>query len=167
MARFSSVVPTKILYRLHRCRWRMMETKCVGDNWRKLVTWSLSSSAFSPVRVENFEKRIFDHLICLFCGKVWVNRIDAMRTFPADSICIKLNSFNVKPPVFSAEFENSEKMRILVQLLSVIGAIRPRENQSGAKLLQNEIDFANSITPMIDPNCPWVLDLNKNIPEHT
>ena len=78
-----------------------------------------------------------------------------MRTSPADSVCIKINSFNVKSPVFlpSSRIRRPE-MRILVQLLSVIGAIRPRENQSGAKLLQNEIDFANSITPMIDPNCP-------------
>jgi len=45
-------------------------------------------------------------------------------------------------------------MKILGQFLSVIGALRPREVQNGAKLLKNEIDFVNSITPMIDPNCP-------------
>ena len=112
--------------------------------------------------------KIFDHVIFLNCGKVWVDRMNAMRTSQADIAYILIHSFHFKSTsiVRFLSFENLETMRILVQILSVIGAIRPRETQNGA-VLQNEIDFANSITPMIDPNCPLVLNSNMNIPKHT
>ena len=86
-----------------------LEKKSEGQNRGNFPLWMFPRTDCICVRLqENLEIGIFDHVIFPNCGKVWVNRIDGMRITPADFICILINSFNVKSPVLSAEFENSK-----------------------------------------------------------
>ena len=68
------VLKTTLTLKLHRCWWRMLETKCVGENHKILVTVRNSvtnSQKSSPTLSHQYHC----HLVILFLGKLLKNVI--------------------------------------------------------------------------------------------